>query len=184
VAQNNAEAARWYQRAADQGFAEAQYYLGSMYDEGQGVAQCYVKAVRWLKKAADQGVARAQFHMGIMVAKGRGMVKSDTEVMRWFLKAAEQGIAMAQYNVGFNYMNGIGIAKNYTEAAKWCKMALLTKGLMKRNTYSECYLRVVSVLRRATQRHFGGTRVQLVKGTRWHDRGLGCRRTNSAQIVI
>jgi hypothetical protein len=37
VAQDDAEAAQWYRKAAEQGFADAQNMLGWMYQNGQGV---------------------------------------------------------------------------------------------------------------------------------------------------
>lgn len=39
VAQNDAEAARWYQRSAEQGHASAQLNLGFNLSQGQGVVQ-------------------------------------------------------------------------------------------------------------------------------------------------
>ena len=42
-------------KAAAQGDAAAQYNLGVMYAEGEGVAKDTVKAVEWYKKAAAQG---------------------------------------------------------------------------------------------------------------------------------
>ena len=42
---------------AEQGDAEAQYNLGVMYDNGQGVAQDYAEAVKWYRRAAEQGDA-------------------------------------------------------------------------------------------------------------------------------
>ena len=40
------------------GMRYAQYNLGWMYDEGQGVAQDDKQAVYWYRKAADQGNAK------------------------------------------------------------------------------------------------------------------------------
>ena len=57
VAQSYEKAAKWYQKAADQGVAKAQYNLGNCYRLGQGVAQSYEKAAKWYQKAADQGDA-------------------------------------------------------------------------------------------------------------------------------
>jgi TPR repeat protein len=57
VAQDFAEAAKWYRKAAEQGHAEAQFNLGTMYDEGRGVRQDYAEAAKWYRKAKDQGVA-------------------------------------------------------------------------------------------------------------------------------
>jgi TPR repeat protein len=52
---SKAEALRLYQNAADQGYAVAQYYLGSLYENGRMVAKNEAEAVRWYRKAADQG---------------------------------------------------------------------------------------------------------------------------------
>src|SRR5712691_8471260 len=45
---------------AEQGHAEAQFNLGLMYIDGQGVPQDYTQAAQWLRKAAEQGDATAQ----------------------------------------------------------------------------------------------------------------------------
>src|SRR5688500_337107 len=43
VAQNDAEALKWYRLAADQGYGNAQYNLGLMYGKGQGVPRNYLE---------------------------------------------------------------------------------------------------------------------------------------------
>jgi hypothetical protein len=52
VAQDETEAVKWLDKAADQGFAHAQFDLGAMYDKGRGVPQDYVQAYKWLDLAA------------------------------------------------------------------------------------------------------------------------------------
>ena len=47
VAKDYAQAASWYQKAADLGDAGAQTNLGDLYREGQGVAQEYAQALTW-----------------------------------------------------------------------------------------------------------------------------------------
>ena len=49
---------------ANQGDASAQYNLGVLYQQGQGVPQDYAEAVKWYRKAADQGDASAQYNLG------------------------------------------------------------------------------------------------------------------------
>ena len=66
VAQDYAEAAKWYRKAADQGYAEAQCMLGNMYYDGWGVPQSDTEAAQWYRKAADQGNASAQCILGNM----------------------------------------------------------------------------------------------------------------------
>ena len=63
------EAARWYRKAVDQGYALAQLDLGALYANGQGVAQDDAEAARWLIKAADQGNATAQNNLRMLRAR-------------------------------------------------------------------------------------------------------------------
>ena len=49
---------------ADQGYASAQFNLGTMYTNGRGVPKDDVQAVKWYRLAADQGNAFAQAHLG------------------------------------------------------------------------------------------------------------------------
>lgn len=55
-----AEAAKWFRKPADQGHAGAQFYLGLMYRDGQGVARNYALAYMWLSLAAAQNYEKAR----------------------------------------------------------------------------------------------------------------------------
>ena len=59
VPQDYAAAVSWYRKAAEQGYAAAQFNLGVMYDKGQGVPQDYVQAHKWWNLAAANGDADA-----------------------------------------------------------------------------------------------------------------------------
>jgi TPR repeat protein len=61
------QAVYWYQKAADQGYAEAQSILGVMYANGKGVLKDDKQAVYWYQKAADQGLAEAQSVHGLLI---------------------------------------------------------------------------------------------------------------------
>jgi len=60
ITKDDAEAARWYRKAADQGNADAQTNLGIMYRDGRGVPQDQNEAALWFRKAAAQGNAKAR----------------------------------------------------------------------------------------------------------------------------
>ena len=120
---NYSEAVKWYRKAAEQGFALAQCFLGVCYEKGQGVPQNYTEAVKWYRKAAEQGNARAQNNLGVCYEKGQGVPQNYTEAVKWYRKAAEQGNAIAQNNLGVCYYNGEGVPKNYSEAVKWYRKA-------------------------------------------------------------
>ena len=57
---DDAEAMKWFRKAAEQGHADAQYNLGIMYKYGNGVPQDYVLAHMWLNIAAAQGLEGAK----------------------------------------------------------------------------------------------------------------------------
>ncbi len=50
-------------KAAEQGHADAQYFLGHCYHNGKGVEQDDVKAAEWWRKAADQGFELAKEYL-------------------------------------------------------------------------------------------------------------------------
>jgi TPR repeat protein len=91
VPKDDAEAVKWYRKAAEQGLAEAQYNLGVMYDEGEGVPKDDAEAVKWYRKAAEQGLAEAQYNLGVMYAKGRGVPRNDVAAYAWMNLAAAGG---------------------------------------------------------------------------------------------
>ena len=114
-----AEAVRVWRIAGDQGNANAQFFLGKMYTDGQGVAQNHTEASRWFRRAADQGDAVSQYNLGFNYANGRGVPQNEAEAVRWYRMAADQGLAGAQLNLGVMYANGRGVPQNYVEAYKW-----------------------------------------------------------------
>jgi hypothetical protein len=91
VPQNLGEAAKWYRLAADQGHVRAEFNLGVMYAEGQGVPQDYAEAVRWYRLAADQGLASAQANLGLMYAKGQGVPRNYVFAHMWISLSVARG---------------------------------------------------------------------------------------------
>ncbi len=61
---NEKEAFEWCQKAAQQGYINAQYQLGQMYFEGIGVEENYEEAFKWFKKAADDNNFDALYMLG------------------------------------------------------------------------------------------------------------------------
>jgi len=65
VVQNQAEASKWFRKAAEQGDADVQFNIGISYHTGQSVSQDFAKVLRWYRMAAEQGLAEAQLNIGI-----------------------------------------------------------------------------------------------------------------------
>ncbi len=123
VKQDKALALKWYRKAADQGYAEAQLLLGIIYDQGIGVPQDYAEAVDWYRKAAEQGYAKAQYNLAAMYDEGLGIKQDFLQAGDWYGKAAEQGYAKAQFNLGSMYLNAEGVAQDNVQGYMWLRLA-------------------------------------------------------------
>ncbi|KAF9348715.1 hypothetical protein BGX26_012883 [Mortierella sp. AD094] len=58
-----------FRKSADQGYAAAQYNLGSMYELGQGVTQDHLIAAEWYQKAASQENTEASKKLVYLASK-------------------------------------------------------------------------------------------------------------------
>ena len=81
---------RWKPLAED-GHAEAQYHLGWLYANGNGLSVDIEQALDWWGKAAAQGHADAQFAVGLAYTTGEGIKADLDEAVDWYLAAARQG---------------------------------------------------------------------------------------------
>jgi uncharacterized protein len=109
---------------ADQGNAKAQALLGTMYENGGGVAQDLTEAVKWLRKAAEGGEVTAQDYLGVLYATGDSGLEQDySQATKWYRKAADQGNPHAQNSLGSMYAQGEGVPQDYVQAYVWYNLA-------------------------------------------------------------
>ena len=87
-------AAKKYREAAERGDAEAQFYLGEAYHEGDGVRQSDPDAVEWWGKAAEQGHSAAQHQLGYAYREGRGVPESLILAHMWFSVSWEETVIL------------------------------------------------------------------------------------------
>ena len=131
-------ALREWKPLAEQGDAQTQTRVGSMYATGDGVPKDYPEAARWYQKAAEQGNAEAQVALGNMhYTCGREIISlcasttpvypDYTEAVKWYRKAAEQSNAIAQLYLGRMYVAGQGVPQDYVLAHKWLNLAAAQK---------------------------------------------------------
>lgn len=74
----------WYEKAAEQGLADAQHGAAVMYYAGKfGLKSDFDKAAHWVKKAAEQHHAKAQFDLGTFYDRGKGVSKDSTQAYKW-----------------------------------------------------------------------------------------------------
>ena len=112
-----------FRSAAEQGNAVAQYNLGEVYENGNGVKRDYKEALRWYLLAAKQGHAEAQKNIGKMYSAGRGVIQDYKQAVYWLKLAAKQGNDRAQYLIGLMYSLGNGLPKDFIRAHMWLNIS-------------------------------------------------------------
>jgi TPR repeat protein len=97
AAQNYAQAANWYRKAAEQNHGLAQFNLGTMYALGQGVAKDAAQSMIWFGRAANLGDAGGQYkmarncHRASLDGLPADAPEARIEAYKWFQLAAAQG---------------------------------------------------------------------------------------------
>ena len=86
-------------KMAEAGDASAQFSLGVMYYNGDGVLKDSAEAVKWFRKSAEQGYASAQYNLGVMYNKGDGVLKDSVEAHAWYNNASANGDEAAKKNL-------------------------------------------------------------------------------------
>jgi predicted aspartyl protease len=119
----DAQALEQLRALASKGDVIAEFKLGAIYQNGDGVPQDAEAAAIWYRKAAEKGYAEAQFNLGWMYDAGDGVPKNASAAVQWYRRAAEQGNADAQFSLASIYENGNGVVKDSTLAVKWYRRA-------------------------------------------------------------
>ena len=95
VRQDYATAAKWYQKAAENGLSSSQFTLGLIYSEGKGVRQDYATAAKWYQKAAEQSNPSAKNNLGLLYEKGQGVRQNKSEAKELYGQACDSGIQLS-----------------------------------------------------------------------------------------
>ena len=118
-----ADAAAWFEKAAEQGLITAKNNLGIMYYSGYGVPIDYQKAYDLFLPCAEQGIVQAQFSLGTMFEDGYGVERDKQKAFDYYMQSASAGYAPAQTYVGDSYLHGAGVAADPKEAFRWYSLA-------------------------------------------------------------
>lgn len=112
---------------ADRGDARAQFHVGDIYLDGNGVPTDEIEGMKWLRSAAMKGFAEAQNTLGNQYIDEQendiDTPKDYAEVLKWYRLAAVQGDAGGENNLGYMYETGKGVPRDYVEAVKWYRLA-------------------------------------------------------------
>lgn len=115
--------------AANAGDAQAQYYLGVLYDHGEGVVRNYKTATGWYEKAALQGNRDAQFNLGMIYHDGAGVAGDPGSVAQdqaaaahWLGMAADKQHPMASYLMCQLVDEGQVVERDLDRALELCRI--------------------------------------------------------------
>lgn len=146
MTQDDTQAAIWIRKAAEQGYAPAQFVLGLDFEGGKGVPQDYKEAYFWLDVAAsgklkglkEEDVAKwrddAASHLtpeDLSNVQGRARKwfeirstdSAPTQHSDSLKERAAGGDAKAQYNLGMLYEDVSGLNPDYAQATVWFRKA-------------------------------------------------------------
>jgi len=125
--------------AASNGHAVAEWKLGRIYAEGEGIPRDDLRAFQYFRDLADAhaddapGTAQSRFVANAFVSLGQyylvGIPNSSVKVdldrareMFWYA-ATYFGDPDAQFHIGRMYADGIGVPKDPRQAARWLSSA-------------------------------------------------------------
>jgi len=90
--QDFAEAKRWFESAHERGAFTATVLLGSLYEEGKGVAINMQKAIELYEAAAQRGAYLPCLYLARIYAQGKGVPVSPEKAVAWYERVlADEG---------------------------------------------------------------------------------------------
>lgn len=110
---------RHFLEEAEAGRVEAQFLVGQMLANGQGMDRDIPNALDWLEQAAAGGHTGAQMMAGTIYAFGDGVPADYERALLLLTPAAEAGDALAQNNLAVLTFYGLGIPADPVQALAW-----------------------------------------------------------------
>ena len=121
--QDAAKAAFWYEQAAANGLAPAQYRIATMFERGKGVAQDAPSALYWYEKAAALGNVKSMHNSAVLIMGGKAGTVDRAKALSLFEAAARHGLRDSQFNLALLYERGLGTAPDKSKAYYWYRVA-------------------------------------------------------------
>ena len=101
VAKDQAEAVKWYRKAAEQNDAAAQYNLGVCYAKGARRGEGSGRGGEVVSQSRRaESTPRLNTIWVSATPRAKAWRRIEVEAVKWYRKAAEQNYAKAQYNLG------------------------------------------------------------------------------------
>jgi len=132
---NYVQAAYFFQAATNQGSAEAQAWLGSMYLHGHGVVRNLTTALNLIQSSANSNNPVGLRFLALMYQGGQGVTRNYAEAVTLFNRAVALNDAVSCDRVANLYLRGLGVARNVTTAVN-----LFNQGINLGDSWSQLHL--------------------------------------------
>ena len=134
------EAVKYYQLAADGGFAWAEYVIGDLYLNGKyGLNQSKTEAFKWFTRSHEHGYTYATVELGRCYEYGRGVKVDPKKALKYYKLASKKGDPRGTNMVGRCYERGTGCFKSSKKAFKYYKLAANEGGNVGKINMAWCY---------------------------------------------
>jgi len=100
VSKKHSEAIDLIKRAANSGFAPAEFGYALWLSVGEGVKQNKKAALRWYRKSAEHGFPPGAYNLGHYLENGIACPVDKAEAARWYRIAANMGDSDAEVSMG------------------------------------------------------------------------------------
>ena len=154
LAESKKRAYPWFAKAADHGYASAQFVVGEMIWDGEGpwpgaftseqVQEIADRGAAWYRKAAENGLAIAQYeYAAALETKSIGDDWRLPEALKWYRNAALQDWPEAQARLGNIYLGVFRdlpeAKRDYGQAIEWTAKAAKAGDLSARQQLCAMY---------------------------------------------
>jgi TPR repeat protein len=120
---NHAAAAVMIRQAAEKGHTQAEFALGSMFSNGQGVTMSKEQARIWYERAAAKSHPVALYNLGLYYDRGIGVKADRIRAVDYYKRAAKAGYGHAAFNAAQILMIGDGVPLDEKEGMSYMLMA-------------------------------------------------------------
>ncbi|MSR87022.1 sel1 repeat family protein [Candidatus Peribacteria bacterium] len=103
----------------------AEFELGAMLHDGDGVDRDYAKALEWYEKAATAGNRQAMFNIGLMEKNGEGGEQDLAKARTWFVRASDAGDVRGTFQLAQMSYFGQATAQDYAKAFSYYTKAAM-----------------------------------------------------------
>lgn len=125
VSRSSRNAAKWFRKSAEHGFAPAQNNLGSILSARNAAHKNIEEALFWFRKAFDAGETMSATNIAITYRENGNFRKA----VQWFRESVESGDDDARIQLGIHYYWGKGVRKDPIAAVRCFRRAIRGKNV-------------------------------------------------------